>query len=73
MMNVKLQIQTAHQTIQMDVFHWLLAQLTLNKDNVTLIKMDLLQMQMEESHQLVSVNGMKLLDLAEINNAKILH
>jgi hypothetical protein len=54
----------------MDVFHWLLAQHILNKDNVTSIKMELLQMQMVESHQQEIVNGMKQLLLAEINNVK---
>jgi hypothetical protein len=57
----------------MDVSLWLLVQLILNKDNVTSIKMEQLQMQMVESHQLEIVNGMKQLDLAEINNVKISH
>lgn len=70
MMNVKLLILIAHLIMLMDVFHWLLAQHILNKDNVTSIKMELLQMQMVESHQQEIVNGMKQLLLAEINNVK---
>jgi len=57
--------------MQMDVYHWLLVQLILSQVNATSIKMDLLQMQMVESHQQEIVNGMKQLLLAEINNVKI--
>jgi hypothetical protein len=59
--------------MQMDVSHWLLAQLILKQDNVTSIKMELLQMQMVELHQQENVFGMKQLDHAEINNVKTLH
>ena len=73
MMIVMELIQIVHQTIQMDVSHWLLAQLIQNQDNVTSTKMDQSQMQMVESHLQEIVNGMKQLLLAEMNNVKILH
>lgn len=70
MMNVMELIQIVHQTMQMDVSLWLHAQHIPNQDNVISIKMDLLQMQMVELHQLEFVNGTKQLLLAEINNVK---
>ena len=71
MMNAKQLTQIVHQTMQMDVYHWLLAQLILKLVNATSIKMELFKMQMVESHQQEIVNGMKQLVLAEMNNVKI--
>ena len=65
MMNAKLLIQIVHLTILMDVSHWLHVQLIQKLVNVTLIKMDLFQMQMAELHQQEIVNGMKQLVLED--------